>query len=240
MDSHLIITGQYVQIQMQKAGVGERIGAYLIDIVILTFYTYFVFFLIEGIGYLGDFSNDIEYSDLLLTILFLPAMLYQVLFETLLNGRTPGKLLVGLKVSKLDGTSPGFFSYFLRWVLLPIDISVFGVGLIFMALTKNTQRLGDLAAGTIVVRKKRKISFNLDKLYFEIDDQHKLVYKEAGNLSDGQVALITRVLLDYNKRDQDFVNILAIKVRDILKIKPDQNDQAFLTTVVKDYHILRV
>jgi hypothetical protein len=83
---------------------------------------------------------------------------YGCVFEGLWSGRTPGKWLVGLRVIKDGGYPISFFDALLRNLLRAADgLPVFyGAGLITMLATRRMQRLGDLLAGTIVVREQRE------------------------------------------------------------------------------------
>ena len=84
---------------------------------------------------------------------------YDVLFEVLGSGRTPGKRWSGLRVV-LDGGRPiGLGASAVRNILRVIDIlpGVYGAGLLSVAFTRRNQRLGDLAAGSLVVRERREL-----------------------------------------------------------------------------------
>ena len=74
--------------------------------------------------------------------------------------------LINIRVVKVDGSTPSIGSYLLRWLLFPIDGPITsGLGLLVVLLNKNNQRLGDLAAGTMVIKEKnyRKIHVSLDE-----------------------------------------------------------------------------
>lgn len=76
------------------------------------------------------------------------------------HGQSFGKKLINIRVVKVDGSTPSIGSYLLRWLLFPIDGPITsGLGLLVVLLNKNNQRLGDLAAGTMVIKEKnyRKI-----------------------------------------------------------------------------------
>jgi uncharacterized RDD family membrane protein YckC len=69
------------------------------------------------------------------------------------NGRTPGMKLTGLRIVTTAGTAPRFRAYVFRWLLMVADGAVFGlVGLVVIAATPRRQRIGDIVAGTLVVR----------------------------------------------------------------------------------------
>ena len=73
---------------------------------------------------------------------------------------------MNIRVVKLDG-SPSIGSYLLRWLLFIVDGPLTsGLGIFVILLTKNNQRLGDLAAGTMVIKEKnyRKIHVSLGRI----------------------------------------------------------------------------
>lgn len=87
---------------------------------------------------------------------------YYTLFEFLWNGQTPGKRRVKIRVLRLDGNPIGFVEAVLRNLVRPIDFlpSGYGLGLVVMLLNDKTRRLGDLAAGTVVVRERADLSLD--------------------------------------------------------------------------------
>lgn len=69
------------------------------------------------------------------------------------SGRTPAMRLTGLRIVTTAGTSPRFGAYVIRWLLMVADGALFGlVGLVVILATRRRQRIGDIVAGTLVVR----------------------------------------------------------------------------------------
>ncbi len=97
---------------------------------------------------------------LLVVAVFAAVFLYDILFELLASGRTPGKRLTHLRVVRVEGAPVDFPASAIRNLLRLIDILPFAylVGVISIMVTKRNQRLGDLAAGTLVVREPRVAS----------------------------------------------------------------------------------
>jgi uncharacterized RDD family membrane protein YckC len=89
---------------------------------------------------------------------------YDVLFETLASGRTPGKRWTGLRVVRLDGGPVTFSTSAVRNLVRLVD-GLFGyaVGVIAILVSARNQRLGDLAAGTVVVRERRAPDHRRDR-----------------------------------------------------------------------------
>jgi len=95
------------------------------------------------------FSLDVDFRDIrsLYLKLSLPAFLYYVLLESILNGQTVGKNLMQSRVVKLDGSKPGYASYFIRWILRIIDVvlTTGGVAFLTILIKGNGQRVGDIS-----------------------------------------------------------------------------------------------
>jgi uncharacterized RDD family membrane protein YckC len=81
-------------------------------------------------------------------------LFYFVFFETVWRGRSPGKRLLGLGVAHDDGLPVSFGASLVRNLLRAVDIlpGAYTTGLVAMLVSKQTQRLGDVAAGTVVIR----------------------------------------------------------------------------------------
>lgn len=138
---------------MTIAGIGSRTLAWLLDGTI-------IFVALVLIGLIGFRTVEIDslftQGLLSVTIIFLP-FAYLVAFETLNGGRTPGKAAAGIKVVQVSGAPVGFGGAVIRTLLLPIDVLLLGVGIVSAFVTKRSQRLGDIAARTVVVRDRERV-----------------------------------------------------------------------------------
>ncbi len=224
------ITNQNVEIQLELASLGDRIIAFLIDGLIIGAYYVALGMLLGGFGVVNDY---------LFYVMILPTMFYSLLFETFYNGQSPGKKARDIKVVKLDGGAPSIGNYLLRWIIRPIDIIVYGaVAMLSIILTKNGQRLGDLAAGTTVIKihnRAEASSLQTQKR----DDGYIIQFPQVKLLSDRQVELIRQSL----KMGEDGLNYTAIgelstKIKEHLKISSDLPDVKFLYTIIADYEQL--
>lgn len=90
---------------------------------------------------------------LFMLVVFLTEWFYGAFFETVFSGRTPGKMLVSLRVVREDGAPASLPDFVLRNLLRGVDYlpGVFGVALVVMTLDRKLRRVGDLVAGTVVV-----------------------------------------------------------------------------------------
>jgi uncharacterized RDD family membrane protein YckC len=159
-DVMIISTPESVELEVTLAGLGSRFIASLIDNVIRVIVIFASFFLVTYIATPG--ADDLV--GLALAVFFIGSFLvffgYDVLFETLASGRTPGKRLTGLRVVREGGRPVGFVSSAIRNLVRIVDLlpGNYAIGVIAILATKNNQRLGDLAAGTLVVREIREES----------------------------------------------------------------------------------
>ncbi len=142
-----IVTPQGVILDLETAGVGYRGLARGLDIAVL---------LAVGSGLFGLISLLSGTVGLVLQLIggFLLIFGYPIASETFFRGRTIGKWAVGLRVVTLEAGPVGFREAFIRSIFQIIDILVsFGaVALVSSLVSKRSQRLGDLAAGTFVIR----------------------------------------------------------------------------------------
>lgn len=235
MAESTIITGQFVRISQVPASIGERILARFIDYVIIISYVWSTIYVLSAIR-LFDYSSDLTVG-IVVIILYLPVFCYSLLWEMFNNGQSPGKKIVNIRVVKSDGTAPTFSGYLLRWLLYSIDVTITGgLGIVVIIVTKNNQRLGDLAAGTMVIKEKnyKKVQVNLDEFKYLTND-YRPVFPQAADLSLEQVNVITRTLEMRTSERSKHIKQLAEKIRQLLSIQSNANDEAMLNTLIRDY-----
>ena len=152
-----IDTPELVDIEMPLAGIGSRFVALLVDYLIwvaavLVLLVIFSIFL-PGIG--ASSKPSAQWAAAIgIFILFLLQWGYFTLFEAFWNGRTPGKRVARIRVIQRSGRAIGLFESMARNLVRYVDQLPFfyAVGVIVIFVTRQHQRLGDLAAGTLVVR----------------------------------------------------------------------------------------
>ena len=152
-----IETPEQIDISFQKAGIGSRFYAALIDtglLALILFVGYYVNrnFIMELGDTLGNWLGAI--GGILVFALFWG---YYMVFEVTSNGQTLGKRVLGVRVIKDGGYPIGFADSAIRNLVRVVDFLPFfyGAGLLTMLINGNWQRLGDLAAGTLVVKTAR-------------------------------------------------------------------------------------
>jgi uncharacterized RDD family membrane protein YckC len=147
-DRRTISTPEGVQLALPLAGIGSRFMALLID------------YLIGGVVYLVAILAALSLAgDRAATIVAVTAILginvvYFVLFEVFGGGRTLGKRATGLRVVTDGGGQVGLRASLIRNIIRVLELGALAYtpAIVSVLSTKNNQRLGDLAAGTLVVR----------------------------------------------------------------------------------------
>ncbi|MBV8390583.1 MAG: RDD family protein [Mucilaginibacter sp.] len=237
METIKITTSQNIDIDYEVAGLGERILARLIDLAI--------FFLIYILGaFMASLTNWFTHGDLgIIIVIIVYAVLfvfYDLIFEIFMNGQSIGKRIMKIKVISLDGGQPRVGQYFMRWLFRIVDFLItFNLGaLITAAVSDKTQRIGDIVAGTILIRTTPRTKIN-NIVFMPTYDGYQPVFKEAGQLSDKDVELIHEIINAYMKTGNNVVVYnMALRVKEHLNITPPNgmNDMLFLQTIIKDYN----
>ena len=229
-----ILTSQCVQIDQTPAGVGERIFARLLDYLIMFVYSVGLIFLIDRIGFSTFTGND--FNLLIAFLLAAPVIFYSFLWELLNRGRSPGKMAFGIRVVMRDGATPTIGAYLMRWMFLLLDVWFSWLGIVFILLNKDNCRLGDLAAGTMVIKERdyHRIHVSLDE-FDNLSRGYKPFFPQAENLSLEQVAIIHEALQRNDSNRPRRIKELSGKVKEFLKISPEIDDETFLNTLTRDY-----
>jgi len=145
-------TPEGIDLHLRPAGLVPRALAFAIDLAIRGLILTVVFIVL---GLLGQFGMGLG-----TILLFLVTWWYMVLFEVLNQGRSPGKQMLGLRVVHDDGTPIGWAASLTRNLLRFVDILPFGytLGIISCLNHSAFKRLGDIAAGTLVVYRDAPLS----------------------------------------------------------------------------------
>lgn len=226
-----IITGQYVRIEQTPASVGERLLALCIDYMLEALCIIGVLKLAELVN-----SSDAEFISIIVCLVIV--FFYSLLCEIFNNGQTVGKHVMHLRVVKVDGSEPTIGSYLLRWILSPIDISFGGgIGLIVILVSKNRQRIGDIAGGTMVIKEQnyRHLHVSLDE-FEHLSTNYQPVYPQAADLSLEQVNVIVRTLSIQSKDRPTRIQQLSQKVIQTLQLPSSATpNEKLLETLLRDY-----
>ncbi len=163
-----IDTPENVIFGYEVVGIGSRFIAALVDTLIIGLIQGIIYLLI-GLILSFDFDFTGENSSILIAILSLVSFVlmwgYYIFFEMQWNGRTPGKQLAGLRVIRQDGTPITLSESIIRNLVRLVDFLPvgYGVGIVTMFIDSNARRLGDMAAGTIVIRDQEEVTLDTVK-----------------------------------------------------------------------------
>ncbi len=232
MKSIEVITSQNVPLQYEVAKLADRIGAYVIDL-LLIFGFYMLIFLIGGVGNIGNV--------LIITILFF--VFYPFICEIFMNGQTFGKKALGIKVIKINSYDITLSDYAIRWIMGFVDIT-FSAGCLAVFLVNSSekgQRLGDIIANTTVIKVKTKAQFKLnDLLNIQSIETYTPLYPGVVVFKEEDMLLVKNVLQRFktykNDAHREAVILLSDKIAVTLDLKtPIKNRIEFLNIVLKDY-----
>lgn len=231
MSSIRVNTTQNIQLEFELATLGDRILAFLLDWVVIIAYVFLIFII---------FFNLFKEATWAVILLFLPALFYYLILETFLNGQTIGKRARNIRVVSLDGNNATFGQFLIRWLFRLIDITLTEglCGLLCVALNPNHQRLGDMVAGTAVIKTIVPVSLE-DTIYTPVENNYEVHFPEVVNLKAKDIQLIKEVLQhDAHSGNLLLVHNTAEKIRDVLQIHSEMEPYLFLHTVIADYNYL--
>jgi uncharacterized RDD family membrane protein YckC len=234
MEHVQIQTAQNVGIRFEVAGLGDRVVAALIDYILLAAYVTAALLVLTALGWLGSLAAT--------SLIALPYLLYFLACEIFFDGQSVGKRLLHIRVIRLDGDQPTVGHYLLRWLLRPIDITLSTglIGLVSILVTRHGQRLGDLAAGTTVVKLRQRTRLG-DTLYARLEDDYVPTFLEVDRLTDHDVETAKEVLDALTtQRRSPTTNALGMEIKAALtakmNISSDLAPVPFLRTVIDDYN----
>jgi uncharacterized RDD family membrane protein YckC len=254
-----------IDLEFSLAAFYKRALAWLIDLLAILIYCYImVFFIYKGVVGENRFKAMTEDNiTIALTIfcILIPVMVYHLLFEIFMNGRSPGKYFLAIKVINMEGASATLSQLLLRWILcLPnyflmmvmfiYEPSIFlGVimilgfvalpDIICIAVSKHSQRLGDLAAGTVVVDIKYKMDIQ-ETIFIEMEGRaYQPVFPEVLKLTDRDINGIRNLLNGkMNTDSENYILRVSYRIEQVLHVKMNGEPIFFLQTLLRDYNYL--
>lgn len=241
MNQLTINTTQNVNINFMAASLGQRILAFLVDVLIQISYiiaVFWLFFSVLGLDDIMDTWDDWSRGAVII-LMMLPIIFYTIVQESIFEGQTFGKRLLKLKVVKIDGYQASFGDYLIRWLFRIIDVfSNTGlVALVSIIVSKKSQRLGDISAGTAVISLKNNVTIN-STILEEIDAEYQPTYPLVIKLSDNDVRIIKETFNDARRaNDPEIIHKIRLKIEQVTGIKNQSgNNNDFIKTILKDYN----
>lgn len=251
-----IKTTQNVTIEYELAPLRERALAWLLDLgilivghLILWFLAYLIFSVFpEGLQNLIAAFIEFFGLDAIIGIYpFVAFFLYHILFEIWNRGQTLGKMALKIKVVRLDGKDPEWSDVVLRALLHVIDTLFSGgiVGALLVKTTDKSQRFGDMAAHTTVVKLfGSRFAFRLeDILNISSLENYQPLFPQVRNLTERDMIFIKNVLsraqIYRNQAHYEVIEDLVTHLMPLLGIQQRPSDRVeFLKTLLRDYIVL--
>jgi uncharacterized RDD family membrane protein YckC len=237
-----INTSQNVNLTFTTANIWQRYLAFKVDLLLKIIFYFILSFLLEDVFNLNAYiSNWDRFSvEGLNVIISLPLLFYTLVFESLMEGQTPGKKFRKIKVVKIDGFQASFPDYLIRWVFRIVDFGLFFIpGFISMIATKTNSRLGDIASGTAVISLKNNINIS-HTILEKISNDYVPMFPQVISLTDNDVRIIKENFVKAKEsQDKKIISKLANKILEILKLNRDDiplTESKFIDTIIKDYN----
>ena len=252
-----IQTPENVGFHYVLAGLGSRATAFLLDIGIRLLFLLVIFMglmltarWLPALDASGIFSGLSKNWIIALGVVAygIIDLGYFLLFEALWNGQTPGKRQQRLRVVRVDGTPIGWLGSAIRNILRAVDIvaGVYPIGFVVMFLSQNSQRIGDYAAGTVVIVERSRGVPEMTTAPAEPDTaQRGDIETHISTLSPKQYQVLRTFLqrreaMDHDHR-QDLARLLAQRLLERWEIsyKLDISYESFIEKVVDSYERIR-
>lgn len=232
MQTIRVRTTQNVFIHYPLGSIGDRIVAFLLDRVIL--------FLYCGALVVALVSLSVELWWVYVILIGIPFVFYSLFFEIFMDGQTPGKRVMKIKVVRLDGTQATIGDYLFRWLLSIIDFQLSGtVAVITIAINGKGQRLGDLVAGTTVVKLVEQGEITASDIFITSEETYQPTFDQVTRLSSRDIEVIQRALETATRQgNMQPVILVSERIRSLLGIQTDLAHTEFLYAVIKDFNHL--
>jgi len=258
MKSVEFVSAQNVKVEYEYATVLQRTTAAIIDATTVAVYLIIMFIII------GQTESD--YLLLWeLIIMKIPWIFYHPILEYLTHGQTLGKYALGIRVVTYDGERPGLREIFTRWMFkghfLWIAFSFFAprenlllmgiihicigvIGFMYASVSEKKQRMGDVMAGTVVIKDKSTVRYSLrDVLSIKSQENYTPEYPNVVRFTDEDMLLIKNTIQRVRKYPNPETKKFAIELADEsarligLEKTPDKRLK-FLQTLLQDYVVL--
>jgi uncharacterized RDD family membrane protein YckC len=237
-----INTTQNVNINFTAASVGERILAYGIDWLFKIAYGIVVYQIMFKLLKIEELVEDMDrWSQIAIYVTFyLPVIFYTLIFETLLDGQTPGKRILKIKVVKIDGYQASLADFVVRWIFRIVDLNMMSgvVALIAIITSSKNQRLGDMTAGTSVITLRNNVNIS-HTILEDLKQDYVPTYPMVIKLSDNDA----RIIKDTYKtavKSKDYKTLIKLrsKIVEVLELKDVKHttDHQFIDVILKDYN----
>ncbi len=243
-DRYTLETPENIQVHFEVAGLGTRFCAMFVDALLLGTVTVMLLIFLAVIfsaSALFEFKGSRQWIAAVIIALGIALLSegYFILFEWLMRGQTPGKKALKIRVIRDDGTPATIHEILVRNVLRLVDFLPFayGVGAIVMFPSRLSKRLGDIAAGTIVIKESR-----LDYRAYT-DQKYDLPTVALGAINAELTAAERRLITGFLQRRSELLPMARAELAQRLarpmyeKYGGEHNDaETYLVRLVKGRH----
>jgi uncharacterized RDD family membrane protein YckC len=242
-------TGFNIEIDFVITPFHKRLFAWIIDLVVMSVYIWLVRILLALL-----YEDSSLVPTVVSVIAQIPILFYHLIFEVSMNGQSIGKKAMNIQVIALDGGQPTISQYLIRWMFRSVDfpIIVFGAvvtgelpwwcmiflftGIGCVIITQNSQRVGDLVAGTIIIDKRNRTSWQ-DTVFTELETGYQPRFPQVMQLSDKDINTLKSIIESVKRNSNyDLSMRIAERIKSKLNLQSDQDSLDFLETLLKDYN----
>jgi uncharacterized RDD family membrane protein YckC len=263
MSTILIRTNFNIDLEFEAAPFYKRLLALILDFVVMVVYYILAYrFLTWAEMNLGGNATTA-----LFVLLLIPFLAYHLLSETLMNGQSVGKKIMGIRVVNEYGGQPSIGQYVIRWLIRTSDYNLliilvylvrmataqgngltilwqvgvaFGLFILDLVLvnSKKQQRLGDILAHTLVISARQRQNID-DTIFLDVAGTYTPSFPQVMQLSDRDINSL-KSILDTSRRRSDYhlAEMASQKIKSHLKIDTTLSPYDFLEVLLKDYNYL--
>jgi len=247
-DTLVIETPENIFLEFELAGLGSRFLAYVIDTFIEGILLFVLTYIVGILATVGGLAfKNVTYDNSWTTVVlvfgvFIIYECYFIFFETYWRGQTPGKRVMSLRVIKEGGYPIRFFDAVVRNILRVVDMMPplwffpsYGLGSFVLMNNRQSKRLGDFVAGTLVIKEKSASGFeNMTSVRVTPEYIQNIRMTGVSRITDNEYFLVREFFYRKNlftpERRQWVAHRIATVIRKKLKVdeRAYQNDIRFL------------
>lgn len=234
MSTIRITTTQNIELEYELASIGDRIVGWILDAVIVGAYMVILTMVMSAVPSSSGSTGAVLYFLFLLPIFF-----YDLVSEIFMGGQSVGKRVMKIKVVSLDGAQPTIGQYMLRWLFRLVDFPISGYlcGLICVAVSERRQRLGDMVAGTTLIKTTPRTSLQQTIYVPTPEINYTISFPEVANLADKDMQLIKEVIMSVNRTGNTMLAWQAAeKLKQTLQVQTTLEPLYFLQVLLADYN----
>jgi uncharacterized RDD family membrane protein YckC len=239
MENISVQTSQNVRLEFETAGMGDRILALLVDWGI---YIVWILLLILVSYYMDRIYNFTETTIALFIVGgYLPILCYPLLMEIFNNGQTVGKMVLKIKVIRLDGGHPSVGDFFIRWAFRMLELGglIPGLAILVLMINGKGQRLGDITAGTTVAKIGQNLTLNETILTHIYSDNYIPEYPHVQQLSDTDIEMLKAIdKIKSVGRRAELYYTAALRIGEIsaIDIPAGLSPERFIQKLIEEYN----